>query len=56
MPKTTAIQYMCSYCGRKEMKSPVAGRPEPGNCPRRPRTSGGYWPHRWVINKRFYDD
>lgn len=41
------IEYMCTYCGKKEKKSENAGRPMPGKCPRK---NGG--PHSWVINRK----
>lgn len=44
----TRIEYMCTYCGRKTIKSTRAGRPEPGRCPR--KTNGG--PHHWVQNRK----
>ena len=34
------IEYMCTYCGKKETRSPSMGRPQPGKCPS------------WVINRR----
>lgn len=42
------IEYMCTTCGRKEVKSITFGRPAPGTCPR--KSNGG--PHSWVINKK----
>lgn len=42
------IEYMCTYCGKKETRSPSMGRPEPGKCPRK----NGDKPHSWVINRR----
>lgn len=42
------IEYMCTYCGKKETRSPSMGRPQPGKCPRK----NGDKPHSWVINKR----
>ena len=56
MKKTICIEYMCTFCGRKEKRAPNAGRPEPGDCLRRKRAGGGYWPHRWVVNKRWYQE
>ena len=42
------IQYMCSYCGKKETRLVSLGRPLPGKCPRKT----GNKPHSWVINKK----
>lgn len=42
------IQYMCSYCGKKETRAVAAGRPAPGKCPKKTKDR----PHSWVINKR----
>lgn len=46
--KPTSIQYMCTYCGTKNLRSINAGRPMPGKCARRK----GDQPHRWVINRK----
>ena len=43
-----AIEYMCTVCGKRALRSAIAGRPEPGTCPRA-RTAGR--PHRWVKNR-----
>ena len=43
------IEFMCTHCGRKVTKPAIAGRPEPGKCPK--RTPGQ--PHRWVVNRRY---
>ena len=43
-----SVQYMCTYCGRKETRREDFGRPLPGTCPRR----GKNMPHRWVVNRR----
>lgn len=29
------IEYMCSYCGKKTIRSSAQGRPLPGKCPRK---------------------
>lgn len=42
------IEFMCSYCGKKEIRNTSMGRPLPGRCPRKP----GNKPHSWVINRR----
>ena len=50
-PKT--IQYICTYCGKLENRSVYSGRPMPGNCPRKERTSDGKMrPHTWRINRK----
>lgn len=46
---TKRIEYMCSYCGRKIIKSSTHGRPDPGICPR--KVNGG--PHSWRINRKY---
>ena len=48
------IEYMCSWCGKRELRSANAGRPSPGNCPRKPKDRNGKLkPHTWIIiNKR----
>lgn len=43
------IEYMCSWCGKRETKSANGGRPMPGKCPR--KRNGG--PHTWVVNKKY---
>ena len=44
-------EYICSYCGKKEVKS--IGRPAPGNCPRKVKNrDGSSKPHSWVINRK----
>ena len=40
-------EYMCSQCGRKEIKLKSMGRPLPGKCPRKT----GNKPHSWVKNR-----
>lgn len=41
------IQYMCTYCGKKETRSKTSERLMPGKCPRR----NGNMPHSWVKNR-----
>lgn len=41
------IEYMCRYCGTKEIKTNLQGRPMPGRCPRK----SGDKPHSWVKNR-----
>ena len=48
--KPTRIEYMCSYCGKRESKGIAFGRPMPGKCPR--KANGG--PHSWRINRKFW--
>ena len=43
------IEYMCSYCGRKETRSVNAGRPKPGTCSRK----GPNKPHSWRTNRKY---
>jgi len=51
--KVIAIEYMCSYCGKKETKGVAFGRPMPGVCTKRGKTlTGATLPHRWVINRK----
>ena len=45
----TKVEYMCTYCGRRETRGINGGRPMPGKCSRR----DGEHPHRWVINKKY---
>ena len=52
--KYQKIEYMCTYCGAREIKPVWAGRPLPGTCKARTNCiNGKKWPHRWVVNKRF---
>lgn len=47
------IEYKCSYCGQTATRSATAGRPEPGNCYRKPADKNGkHKPHSWVINRK----
>lgn len=43
------IEYMCRWCGTKQLRGKDAGRPRPGKCPRKK----GDQPHTWVINKKY---
>lgn len=47
MGRDKKIEYMCSYCGRKVIRSEMIGRPEPGRCPRKT----GDQPHIWRKNR-----
>mgnify|MGYP007070727044 CR=1 FL=1 len=42
-----SIEWMCSHCGKKELRSENNGRPQPGKCPRKT----GDRPHTWVKNR-----
>ena len=54
MPSYTYIEYKCSYCGNTTTRGATSGRPDPGNCDRKPRNKdGSYKPHSWVINRKF---
>ena len=44
--KPTKMKWMCTQCGRKEVRPITMGRPMPGKCSRR----GGDKPHSWVQN------
>lgn len=41
------IEWMCTHCGKKELRGENKGRPQPGKCPRKPNDK----PHTWVKNK-----
>ncbi len=47
MSEIRRIEYMCSYCGKKEIKTTLQGRPMPGKCPRKE----GNKPHSWRKNR-----
>lgn len=48
------VEYMCTYCGKKETRSDIGGRPSPGQCPRKPKNANGKpRPHTWVINRKY---
>jgi len=52
--KIPNVEYMCRWCGARITKLSTSGRPQPGNCPRRPKNRMGKpQPHSWVINRRF---
>ncbi len=48
MTKYTNIEYMCKNCGRKSLRTPMSGRPMPGECPRNNKRA-----HVWVINRKW---
>ena len=41
------VEWMCTQCGKKEVKPVTIGRPLPGKCPRKE----GDKPHSWVKNR-----
>ena len=43
------VEYMCSHCGKKEVKQVGTGKPLPGRCPRKE----GDKPHTWTVNRKF---
>lgn len=45
--KIKRIEYICTYCGKKEIKTSLQGRPMPGKCPRKQ----GDKPHTWRKNR-----
>lgn len=54
MAQARFVEYICTYCGRKESRVAAAGRPSPGNCPRKPvGRDGSMKPHSWRVNKRY---
>lgn len=47
------IEYICTYCGRRMIRSKMFGRPDPGGCPRKPRLPDGKMrPHTWTISRQ----
>lgn len=52
--KNICIEYICTWCGARKTLHKVYGRPEPGECPRKPKSRNGKSkPHTWVINRKF---
>lgn len=48
------VEYMCTWCGKKETKSATSGKPLPGICLRKGKTSDGKGkPHTWVVNRKY---
>ena len=41
------IEYMCGYCGKKEIRNTSMGRPLQGKCHRKK----GNKKHTWIINR-----
>lgn len=48
-----SIEYMCRFCGRKVVRGALTGKPQPGNCPRKPKVAGRMQPHSWSVNRKF---
>lgn len=47
------VEYKCTWCGKVELKPAYAGRPNPGNCPRKPKMANGKMkPHTWTISRK----
>lgn len=54
MAEYSKIEYKCSYCGSVVSRLKNSGRPDPGECDRKPRTKDGKKkPHTWVINRKY---
>ena len=49
MSQIKKIEYICTCCGKKEIKTNLQGRPMPGKCPRKE----GDKPHSWRKNREF---
>lgn len=48
------VQYMCSYCGKKQTMRASMGRPLPGICTKKGKTSDGRTrPHSWRVNLKY---
>ena len=48
------IEYMCRWCGRKEVRPENMGKPMPGTCPKRAKTRDGKsMPHSWTVNRKY---
>lgn len=48
-------EYICTFCGTKMQRTRGEGRPQPGNCPRKPKDKDGNMkPHTWRINRRLF--
>ena len=46
------IEYICTYCGKRTLRSSISGRPYPDNCPRKPKNKDGSMkPHTWRISR-----
>lgn len=52
--KLTKVEFMCTWCGRKETRSAIMGRPLPGACLKKPKSKDGKSkPHTWVVNRKY---
>ena len=50
--KPRKIEWMCTRCGMKTIRSESIGRPMPGKCLRGNKSpNGGLPPHSWVKNR-----
>ena len=48
------VEYICTHCGAKVQRRENTGRPDPGFCSRRGKSSTGLSkPHVWVINRKY---
>ena len=48
------VEWMCTYCGEKTVKTATMGRPMPGKCPRKAKNAKGIQgPHSWRKNRTF---
>ena len=47
MPTIKKIEWMCVYCGKKQILTNLQGRPMPGKCPRKTDNK----PHSWRRNR-----
>lgn len=53
--KLASIDYVCTWCGKHDLRSANMGRPAPGVCPRKPKSRDGQSkPHTWTVNRKFY--
>ena len=51
--KQIRVEYICTYCGKKEIKFSTSGRPVPGICVKNGKTSDGRThPHSWRLNRK----
>ncbi|MBQ3545367.1 MAG: hypothetical protein IJA34_10350 [Lachnospiraceae bacterium] len=47
MERDKKVEYICTYCGQKVVRSRLIGRPAPGKCIRKQ----GDKPHSWRQNR-----
>ena len=43
----TRTEWICTHCGKKEIRTDTQGRPSPGTCPRKDNSK----PHTWTKNR-----